>query len=83
VKEIESGDLEELDATLHSRGYALIRDHLECAVQDKIRELIQPSSPEKTAELRGAIAGIQSALGIPALLRRDLQAAAKKAKADR
>jgi hypothetical protein len=70
----DSGDLEELQDALRSRGYGQIREHLGRVIEAKVRELVQPSDAETTARLRGEIAGLQAALEAPTELQRQMKA---------
>jgi hypothetical protein len=72
-------DLEELDVTVRSPGFRLIRECLARVREAKVRELIAPATPEKTAELRGAIAALDTTLRVGEDLRKDIAAKLRKA----
>ena len=74
----DAGDLEDLEVTLRSPGYRLIRECLERARAAKIKELILPANAEKSAELRGTITALDTALRLGEDLRKDIAAAVRK-----
>lgn len=65
-------DLEHLRQVTRSRGLQLIVERLRAMRDAKVRELIQPSDAQHTAELRGYIAGVEACLAAPGALEREL-----------
>jgi len=70
----DSGDLEELQDAIRSRGYGQIREHIGRVIEASMRELVKRSDAHRTAQLRGQIEGLQTALDIPAELLRQIKA---------
>jgi len=67
-------DLEDLQDALRSPGYGQIREHIGRVIEGAVRELVKPADSEKTANLRGKIAGLQAALDAPTELQRQIKA---------
>lgn len=78
-EDVESGiDLEHLDQTARSRGYAFIRERMAQIVRDSRTALEQPLDERKTAELRGFIKGVRRCALLANELRVEFAAKEKK-----
>lgn len=71
MKHWTPANLEELADLRREPGYVRVREFLERAREDKRRELEQPSEQDKTAFLRGVIAGLTFGLDAPENLLRE------------
>lgn len=69
----ESLELEQMDDLVHSAGFRVFQKRMITARETKLRELVQPSSPEKTAEIRGGIAMLEMCLRLPGQIRSELR----------
>lgn len=69
----DSGDLDALDLLIASHGYHLLAARLERMKAQYVVQLIQPSSPEETAKLRGAIAAVDVMIELPKTLKREIR----------
>jgi hypothetical protein len=79
VRNYSHDDLDELEMTLQSPGYRLIRERLALVIAAKLRELVRPLAMDKTAQLRGEIDGLEGAIATAHLLRREIREKLKKA----
>ena len=68
---LDGVDADHLAHTIGSAGWQLIRQRIERAVALKVDELQQPLDPVKTVQVRGEIAGLKLALGVPAILQKE------------
>jgi len=66
-------DSEHLVQVMQSRGYAFISQRMSEMRDQKLRELVQPSGPERTAELRGWIQAIETCLRVPEILKAEFK----------
>lgn len=71
-------DAEQIEQTLGSRGWQLIRQRIEKTLAVKLAELEQPADQVVTAQIRGYIAGLRLSLGVPAILIREGEENAKR-----
>lgn len=69
----DSADLDAMDLLVASRGYQLLAMRLELMKGQYLVQLIQPSSPEETAKLRGAIAAVEVMIELPKTLKREIR----------
>lgn len=66
-------DLDELGGCVRSAAFRAIAARYEFMVGQKLEELLQPSTPEKTAQIRGFIEGVKACQRIPDLLRGEIE----------
>lgn len=67
-EKLDGIDAEQIQDTLESPGWQLIRQRIERTLVGKIGELEKPSDEVTTAQLRGQIAGLRTALNVPDIL---------------
>jgi len=61
-------DYRNISTTIGSAGWQLIRERLQLALARKVDDLVLPHNETETATIRGFIAGLKTALEIPAIL---------------
>ena len=74
----DSIDREQLDDTVRSAGYALIRERIQAMWASKMRELLGPLDLAATAEVRGFLKGIEAVQRVPAILRAEMKRKTKR-----
>lgn len=71
-------DAELIEEMLRSRGWQLTEQRIKETVSTKLRALIQPQSEIETATVRGFIAGLELAAGVPKILQKEAKDARGK-----
>lgn len=66
-------DIEQLDDAVRSAGYALIAERYARMIEAKVREIVQPLDPIKTAEVRGYLQGVQACQRVPHDLKKEVE----------
>lgn len=61
-------DAEQVQRTTQSRGWQLITERLNKTLAGMVTDLERPHSEVDTATIRGTIAGLRLALGVPKIL---------------
>ena len=72
-EQLDALDSELIQETLGSLGWQLIKQGLENMRNAKIRDLVRPCSEMETAQLRGAIEAIESAINLPSTLMKQIK----------
>jgi hypothetical protein len=70
----DSVDAEHLDQVLHTRGYQVLAERLRQQRDLQLRALVKPAGETETAYKRGMIAGLELALEVPQILKREAKA---------
>lgn len=78
MKRYEADDPQKLEDLTRTRAYGLLRAFIDASLARARADLELPSTPERTAELRGEIKGLRQALEAPTLVVREIREAAKR-----
>lgn len=70
---LDAIDLENLDGMTSMGIYKIVKDRISSVRTQKLAELVQPHSEIETATLRGFIEGLDTALRVPEILRREAE----------
>lgn len=68
AERLDRVDSELIRETLQSPGWQLIKRGLEKMLDRKVRDLVRPQTEVETANCRGAIGAIETALEMPQIL---------------